>query len=85
MVSLQILEHFDVISAVDNGTDMENCCRLMFYNNIDNFDVHFRCARERKKEKQTNKLRHHHVISMVFTLIERSSRQISAREVALLR
>ena len=32
---------------------VENCCRFIVYNNIDNFEVHFRCPRERKK--QTNK------------------------------
>ena len=31
---------------------LENCCRFIVYNNIDNFEVHFRCARERKKERK---------------------------------
>ena len=42
-------------------------------------------AREREKKKQTkNKLCHHQVISVVCTLIEHSSRQISSREIAQL-
>ena len=37
-------------------------------------------ARERERKKETkNKLCHHHVISVVCTLIEHSSRQISGR------
>ena len=63
---------------------MESYCRFVFYHNIDSFDVYFcwtfSVARPREKEK--NKLRHHHVISTLCTLNERSSRPISVWEIA---
>ena len=65
---------------------MENCRRFVFYNNIDSSDdiyveVSLKIARARKR---TKKLRHHHVISMVCSLIEQSSQPTSARGIAYL-
>ena len=58
---------------------MENCCRFVFYNNIDSFDLHFCCSfsDNRAREKEKNKLRHHHVITMVYALIDQSVRKKS--------
>ena len=47
---------------------MENCCRLVFYNNIYSFYVYFLrnfLGKLRERENENNKLRHHDVISMV--------------------
>ena len=51
---------------------------------IDSFDVHFRSdfTENRAREKEKNQLCHHHVISMVCTLIEHPP--ISEREIAQL-
>ena len=35
---------------------LENCCRFIVYNNIDNFEVHFRCARGRKKVRNKKQI-----------------------------
>ena len=35
---------------------LENCCRFIVYNNIDNFEVHFRCARGRKKVRNKKRI-----------------------------
>ena len=58
----------------------QNYCRF-FFNNIDSFDVHFRRSfpENRAFGKEKSKLRHHHVISIVCTLIKHSSRPIKAR------
>ena len=54
---------------------------FFFNNNIDSFVVHFRRSfpENRAFEKEKSKLRHHHVISIVCTLIKHSSRPIKAR------
>ena len=64
---------------------MENCCRVVVTTPLTALDVHF-CgsfsengAREKRKKQP---VRHHHVISMVCTLIDSNSQQISALEIA---
>ena len=59
-------------------------CWFGFYDNIDSvvFHQHFWEIYEHDKDK--DKLRHHHVIPMVCTLIEQSSRPISTQEVVQL-
>ena len=90
VVSLQSFEHLDVISMVHKTVirvqTMENCCRLVFCNNIESFDVHFRWSftENRAREKEKNKSLHHQVISMVCTVFEHSSRPISGREITQL-
>ena len=66
---------------------MENCCRLVFYNNIYSFYAYFLrnfLGKLRERENENNKLRHHDVISIlskfVCTLMENSSRLIIVRE-----
>ena len=47
---------------------MENCCRLVFYNNIYSFYAYFLrnfLGKLRERENENNKLRQHNVISMV--------------------
>ena len=64
---------------------IENCCGFFLLITLTVFDVHFRWSFSenlaRKKEK--NKLRHHHVISMICTLIEQLAVDQSAREKSL--
>ena len=50
----------------------KNCCWFVFYNNIDNFDVHFywNFLENSACEEEKNKLHpHHHIISMVCFLL----------------
>ena len=69
-----------------NQKPQQNYCQFFFNNSIDSFDVHLRrsFSENRALEKEKTKLRHHHVISMVCTLIEQRSSPISAREIAQL-
>ena len=53
---------------------LTSCCRFVFYDNMDSFDIHFHW------EKSKLHL-HHHVIYMVCTRMEHSSRPISARKI----
>lgn len=43
---------------------MENCCRIVFHNNVNSFDVHFCWG---FSENRAHKLRHYDVIPMVCT------------------
>ena len=66
---------------------IEHFCWFVFYNNIGSFDIHF-CwkflASSLMHEKEKNKLCHHHVISMVCTLIKCSFPPIIAQEIGQL-
>ena len=87
MVSQQSFQHFDFISMVDKSTDLGNIVvDLLFTTAFTVFDVQLggsfswkSCAKTEK-----NKLRHHHVISTVCTLIDRSSRPIIVRVIGQL-
>lgn len=51
---------------------MENCCWFAFYNNIDNFDVHFywNFLENSACKKEKNKLHpHHHIVFIVCFLL----------------
>ena len=80
--SMQSFEYFVVISMVDKSTNHGKLLSTrFFYYNIDSFDVHFRwsVSEIRAHDKENNKLCHYHVISIVCTLTEYSSRATSVR------
>ena len=85
VVSMQICEHFDVVSMIDERTGHE---KLLFSSviTLTVFYVHFRWSflENRTRYKEKNKLRHHHITSIVCTLIKHSSWPISAREIILI-
>ena len=64
---------------------MKTCCRVVFYNNIESFDIHFlRNFLKSCTYKTENKLCHHHNISMVCMFIKQSSPPIIAQEITQL-
>ena len=77
-VSLKSLEHFGVISMVDKSKDHGKLLSICCYNTIDSFWRPFLLRLLRKWQP----LRHHHVISMVCTLIDSNSQPISALEIS---
>lgn len=85
VVLLQSCEHFDGISMIDKRTGHE---KLLFSTviTLTVFDVHFRWSflENRTRYKEKNKLGHHHITSIVCTLIRHSSWPISAREIILI-
>ena len=65
---------------------MKNCCRVVFYNNIESFDIHFlrNFLKSCTYKTEKNKLCHHHNISMVCMFIKQSSPPIIAQEITQL-
>ena len=63
------------------------CCRFVFYNNMHSFWRPFPMkflGKSRGRKRKRKKLRHLHVLSMVYTRKDHSSWPISARKIALL-
>ena len=73
---LNILTSFPWSITVET---MKNCCRFVFYNNIDSFDIHFfwNLLKSSAHKTERNKFCHRHIISMVCTLIKQSSPPIT--------
>jgi len=81
VVLLKSCEHFDAVSMINKRTDH---AKLLFsiVITLTVFDVHFRWSflENRMHDKEKNKLCHHHITSIVCTLIKHSSWPISAWE-----
>ena len=80
---LNILSSFPWSITVET---LKNCCRFVFYNNIDSFDIHFlwNFLKSYVHKTERKKFCHHHIISMVCTLIKQRSPSISAQEITQL-
>lgn len=65
---------------------MEIAVKLSFYNNTDTFGRSFplKILRKSSAQEREKKLRHHHVISKVFTVFDQKSRPVYQREKLLL-
>ena len=77
MVSMQSFEHFDIVSLVNESTERTKLLLLICFLSIE-------VSLENHTKKEKNKLRHHNVIFMVCTLIDRSFYPMSLQEIAQL-
>ena len=70
VVSLQSFEHFDVISMADDRIDHGKLLSIcLFIMTLTLFDFHFRWSFSENRAREKKLMRHHHVISIVCTLV----------------
>ena len=81
-------EHFGVISLLSISLyTTDHVCQFFFFTITLTlfFEVHFRRSllKKKRRRRRKNKLRHHLVISIAFTLIDHCSQPVSARKLVM--